>query len=83
MVTVYQFERYDPLIKRVRRSDYFATDDAIEAFGGHAVLDTGYDIDEQYVDPSGIVKPRDMAHAVRHVPPPIGRTSHRVPRSAS
>ena len=30
MVTVFQFERYDPLIKHVRRSDYFATDDAIQ-----------------------------------------------------
>ena len=69
MVTVFQFERYDPLIKHVRRSDYFATDDAIQAFGGSLVPDTAYDIDEQYVDPSGIVRPRDMSHATRHIPP--------------
>ena len=81
MVTVYQFERFDPLLKHVRRSDYFATDDAIEAFGAHLVPDTGYDIDEQYVDPSGLVRPRDMAHAVRHVPPPSRRGSHRMRRN--
>ena len=66
MATVYQFEYLDPLLKRMRRSDRFATEDAIRKLGGKYVPDTAYEIDDAFVDATGTVRPTDMAHASRH-----------------
>jgi hypothetical protein len=66
MATVYQFEYFDSLLKRRRRSDRFATEDAIRKLGGKYVPETAYDIDDEFVDDSGTVRPTDMSHATRH-----------------
>ena len=67
MATVYQFEYLDPLLKRVRRSERFATEEAIRKMGGKFVPETAYDIDDEFVDDAtGTVRPTDMAHAMRH-----------------
>jgi len=66
MATVYQFEYLDPLLKRMRRSERFATEEAIRKMGGKYVPDTAYDIDDEFVDESGSVRPNNMAHATRH-----------------
>ena len=66
MATVYQFEYLDPLLKRIRRSERFATEDAIRKLGGKYVPDTAYEIDDEFVDDTGTVRPKDMSHASRH-----------------
>ena len=66
MATVYQFEYLDPLLKRMRRSERFATEEAIRKLGGKYVPDTAYEIDDVFVDETGTVRPTDMAHASRH-----------------
>ena len=66
MATVYQFEYLDPLLKRMRRSERFATEEAIRRLGGKYVPDTAYEIDDAFVDETGTVRPLDMAHASRH-----------------
>ncbi len=66
MATVYQFEYLDPLLKRTRRSERFATEEAIRKMGGKYVPETAYDIDDAFIDDTGTVRPTDMAHATRH-----------------
>src|SRR5207237_6561903 len=47
MATVYQFEYFDSLLKRMRRSERFATEEAIRRMGGKFVPDPAYDIDDE------------------------------------
>jgi len=66
MATVYQFEYFDSLLKRMRRSERFATEEAIRRMGGKFVPDPAYDIDDEFIDDSGTVRPTNMSHALRH-----------------
>lgn len=59
-VKVYQFDFYDPLLKRERRSIEFATADAIMERRGTILAESVREIDEDLVDESGIISARDL-----------------------
>ena len=71
-VKVYQFDFYDPLLKRDRRSLEFGTGDAIMERGGTILAETVRLVDEDLIDDSGFIAARDL--------PPRGETRPTLPR---
>ena len=59
-VKIYQYDYYDPLLKRERRSLEFATADAIMERGGTILAESVREVDEDLVDDTGIVAARDL-----------------------
>ena len=59
-VKVYQFDFYDPLLKRDRRSIEFATADAIMERRGTILAESMREVDEDLVNDEGIIAARDL-----------------------
>ena len=59
-IKVYQYDFYDPLLKRDRRSIEFATADAIMEKGATILAESVRELDEDLVDDSGIISARDL-----------------------
>lgn len=59
-VKVYQFDYFDRVLKRDRRSVDFATPEAIEARGGTILSETQRVVDEDLLDDEGIVRAAKM-----------------------
>lgn len=67
-VRVYQYDYFDGLLKRERRSVDFATADAIMAIKGATILaESMREVDESLLDENGVVRAADL--------PPRGETS--------
>ena len=59
-VKVYQYDFYDPLLKRERRSIEFATADAIMERGGTILAESVREVDDDLIDESGVISARDL-----------------------
>jgi hypothetical protein len=59
-VKVYQYDYYDPLLKRDRRSIEFATADTIMERGGTIIAESVREVDEDLVDETGVIAARDL-----------------------
>lgn len=59
-VKVYQYDYYDPLLKRDRRSIEFATADTIMERGGTIIAESVREVDEDLVDETGVITARDL-----------------------
>ncbi len=59
-VKVYQFDYFDRLLKRDRRSVDFATAEAIVARGGTILAETERVVDEELLNDEGMVRAADM-----------------------
>ena len=72
-VKVYQYDFYDPLLKRERRSIEFATADYIMERGATVIAESQREIDEDLVDDNGVIAARDL--------PPRGEFRPALPRT--
>ena len=72
-VKVYQYDFYDPLLKRERRSIEFATADYIMERGATVIAESQREIDEDLVDDNGVIAARDL--------PPRGEFRRAPPRT--
>jgi len=68
MARVYRYDFLDRALMRDRRSDDYATAEAIERLGGTILPETARDIDDGLVDDWGVVKVADIARS-RPAPP--------------
>lgn len=59
-VKVYQYDFYDPLLKRERRSIEFATADAIAERSGTIIAESVREVDEDLVNDDGVIAARDL-----------------------
>lgn len=59
-VKVYQYDFYDPLLKRDRRALEFATADTIMERGGTILAESVREVDEDLVDDDGVIAARNM-----------------------
>jgi len=59
-VKIYQYDYYDPLLKRDRRSIEFATADTIMERGGTIIAESVREVDEDLVDETGVIAARDL-----------------------
>ncbi len=57
---VYQYDYFDRLLKRDRRSVDFATSDAIMEMGGTIIAESMREIDEDLLDDNGVIKAKDL-----------------------
>lgn len=69
-VKVYQYDFYDPLLKRERRSLQFATADYIMERHATIIAESQREIDEDLLDDDGVIAAKDL--------PPRGEL-HRTP----
>lgn len=72
MVRVYQFDYFDPLLKRDRRALEYGTADAIVARHGTILAETMRDIDDTLLNGDGFIRaahmpPRDLAPEEVHL----------------
>ena len=72
-VKVYQYDFYDPLLKRERRSLEFATADYIMEKGGTILAESMREVDEDFVDDDGVIAARNL--------PPRGEFRPTLPRT--
>lgn len=63
MATVYRYDFYDRALMHDRRSDDYATADAIQQLGGVVLPETAREIDDGLVDAWGMVKNSDLAQS--------------------
>lgn len=59
-VKVYQYDYFDRLLKRDRRSQDFATGDAIAQMGATVIGESVRLVDETLLDSRGVIKPADL-----------------------
>ena len=59
-VRVYQFDYFDPLLKRYRRSADFATSDAIAERHATILAESERFVDEDLLDDAGFIKAKDL-----------------------
>ena len=59
-MTVYQYDYVDRVLKRDRRSEDYATAEAISTMGGTVLAETAREVEEDLVDDSGKVRPADL-----------------------
>jgi hypothetical protein len=78
MARVYRYDFLDRALMRERRSDDYATAEAIERLGGTILPETARDIDDERVDDWGVVKAADIARS-RAAPPAPSPESLRNP----
>ncbi len=71
---VYQYDYFDRQLMRPRRSEDFATSDAIQEMGATALSETVRFVEEDVIDDNGHVKWADLMPRV----PDESRTPHRL-----
>ncbi len=81
MAIVYRYDYLDRQLMRERRSEDYATADAVDRLGGRVVVDTRREIDDAKVDAWGLVRPQDMADS-RPAPMPAPEPRQPADRSA-
>ena len=59
-VNVYQYDYFDRLLKRDRRSVDFATADAIAKMGATILAESVRAVDEDLLDDDGVIKAKDL-----------------------
>ena len=59
-VKVYQYDYYDRLLKRERRSLEFATADTIAEMGATIIAESERIVDEDLLDERGVISARDL-----------------------
>jgi hypothetical protein len=69
MAIVYRYDLYDRALMRERRSEDYATAEAIERLGGVILAETAREVDDDRVDAWGVVSVADIADS-RPAPPP-------------
>lgn len=82
MAIVYRYDFHDPASMHDRRSDDYATAEAIERLGATILPETAREIDDARVDAWGVVKATDMARS-RPAPPPPPTETVRNPARAT
>lgn len=60
LLKVYQYDYFDRLLKRDRRSQDYATGDAIAAMGGTIIAESVRVVDEGLLDARGFIKAADL-----------------------
>lgn len=60
VVRVYQYDYYDPQLKRERRSLDFATSDSIMEQGATIIAESQRLVDEDLLDEHGVIAARDL-----------------------
>lgn len=82
-VRVYQFDYFDGLLKRYRRSVDFATSDAIAGQHGTILAESERMVDEDLLDERGFIKAKDLplpGDVMEQEPTPARRPDSREPR---
>ncbi len=80
-VKVYQFDYFDSLLKRDRRSVDYATADAISEMHGTVLAESERVVDEDLLDERGMIRaahmpPREIVEARPRTPPGETRMGH-------